>query len=141
MTNPSIQGAAVVFPLLLSYLLNGQHFNLPHSSSVSAPVFFFLLPLNSLYSLCLSLSDSELNHREFQREVQILKSLRHRHLISLFAVCTASTPYWIITELMEKGSLLNFLRGKPQSVLGSWFFTFCSLWCDQKLSFSFEGSS
>ncbi|XP_041655762.1 protein-tyrosine kinase 6b [Cheilinus undulatus] len=56
-------------------------------------------------------SDSELNHREFQREVQILKSLRHRHLISLFAVCTSEKPYYIITELMEKGSLLNFLRG------------------------------
>ncbi|AWP10011.1 putative protein-tyrosine kinase 6 [Scophthalmus maximus] len=56
-------------------------------------------------------SDSELNHREFQREAQILKSLRHRHLISLFAVCTASPPYYIITELMEKGSLLHFLRG------------------------------
>ncbi|XP_051280271.1 protein-tyrosine kinase 6b [Dicentrarchus labrax] len=55
-------------------------------------------------------SDSELNHREFQREVQILKSLRHRHLIALFAVCTATTPYYIITELMEKGSLLSFLR-------------------------------
>ncbi|XP_074498783.1 protein-tyrosine kinase 6b [Sebastes fasciatus] len=56
-------------------------------------------------------SDSELNHREFHREVQILKSLRHRHLISLFAICTASAPYYIITELMEKGSLLSFLRG------------------------------
>ncbi|XP_042263869.1 protein-tyrosine kinase 6b [Thunnus maccoyii] len=55
--------------------------------------------------------DSEMNHHEFHREVQILKSLRHRHLISLFAVCTATTPYYIITELMEKGSLLNFLRG------------------------------
>ncbi|XP_078144297.1 protein-tyrosine kinase 6-like [Centroberyx gerrardi] len=55
--------------------------------------------------------DSELNHGDFQREVQMLKSLRHRHLISLFAVCTASSPYYIITELMEKGSLLNFLRG------------------------------
>ncbi|XP_034445706.1 protein-tyrosine kinase 6b [Hippoglossus hippoglossus] len=61
-------------------------------------------------------SDSELNHREFQREVQILKSLRHRHLISLFAVCTASSPYYIITELMEKGSLLTFLRG-PEGAL------------------------
>uniref|UniRef100_A0A3Q3WWU5 Tyrosine-protein kinase n=1 Tax=Mola mola TaxID=94237 RepID=A0A3Q3WWU5_MOLML len=57
------------------------------------------------------LKNSELNHREFQREVQILKSLHHRHLISLFAVCTASGPCWIITELMEKGSLLQFLRG------------------------------
>ncbi|KAM9855706.1 protein-tyrosine kinase 6b [Aulostomus maculatus] len=55
-------------------------------------------------------SDSEMNHCEFQREVQILKSLRHRHLIALFAVCTKSTPYYIITELMEKGSLLSLLR-------------------------------
>ncbi|XP_039878753.1 protein-tyrosine kinase 6b isoform X1 [Simochromis diagramma] len=55
-------------------------------------------------------SDSELNHKEFNREVQILKRLRHRHLISLFAVCTATMPYYIITELMEKGSLLKFLR-------------------------------
>lgn len=56
-------------------------------------------------------NDSELNHAEFHREVEILKGLRHRHLISLFAICTASAPYYIITELMEKGSLLNFLRG------------------------------
>ncbi|XP_029362939.1 protein-tyrosine kinase 6b [Echeneis naucrates] len=65
-------------------------------------------------------SDSELNYREFQREVQILKSLRHRHLISLFAVCTASPPFYIITELMEKGSLLHFLRspeGQLQDVV------------------------
>lgn len=42
----------------------------------------------------------------------MLKKLRHPHLISLFAVCTASRPYWIITELMEKGSLLCFLRSE-----------------------------
>ncbi|KAM4610211.1 protein-tyrosine kinase 6b [Polymixia lowei] len=56
-------------------------------------------------------NDTELNHGDFQREVQILKRLRHRHLISLFAVCTASSPYYIITELMDKGNLLHFLRG------------------------------
>uniref|UniRef100_A0A3P9DNM1 Tyrosine-protein kinase n=1 Tax=Maylandia zebra TaxID=106582 RepID=A0A3P9DNM1_9CICH len=56
------------------------------------------------------LKNSELNHKEFHGEVQILKRLRHRHLISLFAVCTATMPYYIITELMEKGSLLKFLR-------------------------------
>ncbi|XP_034550692.1 protein-tyrosine kinase 6b [Notolabrus celidotus] len=64
-------------------------------------------------------NDSEVNHREFHQEVQILKGLRHRHLISLFAVCMASTPYYIITELMEKGSLLNFLRdpeGQSQDI-------------------------
>ncbi|XP_072304855.1 protein-tyrosine kinase 6b [Eucyclogobius newberryi] len=56
-------------------------------------------------------NDSELNHQEFVREVEILKRLRHRHLISLFAVCTESAPYYIVTELMEKGSLLHVLRG------------------------------
>lgn len=91
--------------------------------SISHPTFLFCLrsPFSPLFffsscqfSLCVALSlDSELNHREFHREVQILKSLRHRHLICLFAVCTASAPYYIITELMEKGSLLHFLRGKP----------------------------
>ncbi|KAJ3589879.1 hypothetical protein NHX12_010720 [Muraenolepis orangiensis] len=49
-------------------------------------------------------NDSEMDHAEFQREVQILKDLRHPHLISLLAVCTASPPYYIITELMLKGS-------------------------------------
>ncbi|XP_077589870.1 protein-tyrosine kinase 6b [Stigmatopora nigra] len=64
-------------------------------------------------------NDSELDHTEFQREVQILKSIRHRHLITLYAVCTASVPYYIITEYMEKGSLLDLLRspeGKQQDM-------------------------
>ncbi|XP_029975087.1 protein-tyrosine kinase 6b [Salarias fasciatus] len=56
-------------------------------------------------------SDSDVDFREFHREVNMLKTLHHRYLISLFAICTESTPYYIITELMEKGSLLSFLRG------------------------------
>lgn len=65
-------------------------------------------------------SDTELDHHEFVREVEMLKKLRHRHLISLFAVCTDSPPFYIVTELMEKGSLLKFLRGpegKNQDVM------------------------
>uniref|UniRef100_A0A8C2KVD2 Tyrosine-protein kinase n=1 Tax=Cyprinus carpio TaxID=7962 RepID=A0A8C2KVD2_CYPCA len=57
-------------------------------------------------------NNESLDHREFLMETQILKKLRHRHLITLFAVCTSSTPFYIITELMEKGNLLSFLRGK-----------------------------
>ncbi|XP_006639677.2 protein-tyrosine kinase 6 [Lepisosteus oculatus] len=51
------------------------------------------------------------NYREFQLETQILKKLRHKHLISLLAICTTEDSYYIVTELMEKGNLLNFLRG------------------------------
>ncbi|XP_035998278.1 protein-tyrosine kinase 6b [Fundulus heteroclitus] len=57
------------------------------------------------------LKNDSMNNKEFQGEVEVLKRLHHRHLISLFAVCTDSPPYYIITELMAKGNLLKFLRG------------------------------
>ncbi|XP_076859793.1 protein-tyrosine kinase 6 [Brachyhypopomus gauderio] len=57
-------------------------------------------------------NNDSVDHMEFQKETQVLKKLRHKHLISLFAVCTDSVPYYIITELMEKGNLLSFLRGQ-----------------------------
>ncbi|TRY84744.1 hypothetical protein DNTS_027433 [Danionella cerebrum] len=44
-----------------------------------------------------------LEQKQFQSEVHIMKRLHHRHLLSLFAICTSSTPYYIITELIEKG--------------------------------------
>ncbi|XP_066500627.1 protein-tyrosine kinase 6 isoform X2 [Hoplias malabaricus] len=57
-------------------------------------------------------NNDSLDQREFQLETQILKKLRHRHLICLFAICSNSIPYYIITELMEKGNLLSFLRSQ-----------------------------
>ncbi|KAJ8017249.1 hypothetical protein DPEC_G00015840 [Dallia pectoralis] len=63
------------------------------------------------------LKNDSVNDQEFQREVQILKKIRHRHLISLFAICTSSAPFYIITELMEKGNLLNVLRNPEGSEL------------------------
>ncbi|KAK6308591.1 hypothetical protein J4Q44_G00218620 [Coregonus suidteri] len=72
---------------------------------------------NSINVAIKILKNDSVNDHEFQCEVQILKRLRHRHLISLFAVCTSSSPYYIITELMEKGNLLHFLRGSEGSQL------------------------
>ncbi|XP_076840701.1 protein-tyrosine kinase 6b [Brachyhypopomus gauderio] len=62
-------------------------------------------------------NNESLNQQDFQMEVQLLKRLRHRHLISLFAICTSSAPYYIITELMEKGNLLDFLRSTEGGAL------------------------
>ncbi|XP_052396378.1 protein-tyrosine kinase 6b [Carassius gibelio] len=62
-------------------------------------------------------NNDALVQKDFQMEVQIMKRLRHRHLISLFAVCTSSHPFYIITELIEKGDLLNFLKNAEGSAL------------------------
>ncbi|OCT62510.1 tyrosine-protein kinase Srms [Xenopus laevis] len=52
-----------------------------------------------------------INESDFKKEVDALKSLCHRNLIQLYAVCSVGEPVYIVTELMSKGSLLQFLQG------------------------------
>ncbi|XP_078275351.1 protein-tyrosine kinase 6-like [Rhinoraja longicauda] len=53
-----------------------------------------------------------MNQRDFQMEMKAMKRLQHPHLTCLYATCTASNPFYIVTQLMEKGSLLTYLRSK-----------------------------
>lgn len=55
--------------------------------------------------------DTKLTKKLFLSVVQPLKGLQHRHVLSLFAVCSEVPPFYIVMELMEKGSLLHFLKG------------------------------
>ncbi|XP_070600503.1 tyrosine-protein kinase HCK isoform X2 [Erythrolamprus reginae] len=53
----------------------------------------------------------------FLEEANIMKTLQHDKLVRLHAVVTKEEPIFIITEFMEKGSLLDFLKseeGKKQ---------------------------
>ncbi|KAL8179750.1 UNVERIFIED_CONTAM: hypothetical protein K2H54_072310 [Gekko kuhli] len=47
----------------------------------------------------------------FLEEANIMKTLQHDKLVKLNAVVTKEEPIYIITEFMEKGSLLDFLKG------------------------------
>ncbi|XP_072015340.1 tyrosine-protein kinase Yes-like [Amphiura filiformis] len=46
----------------------------------------------------------------FLAEATIMKKLRHKNLVQLYAVCSDREPIYIVTELMTNGSLLDFLR-------------------------------
>nr|XP_020663515.1 tyrosine-protein kinase HCK [Pogona vitticeps]XP_020663516.1 tyrosine-protein kinase HCK [Pogona vitticeps] len=46
----------------------------------------------------------------FLEEANLMKTLQHDKLVKLNAVVTKEEPIYIITEYMEKGSLLNFLK-------------------------------
>ncbi|NXN44524.1 HCK kinase, partial [Rhinoptilus africanus] len=53
----------------------------------------------------------------FLEEANLMKTLQHDKLVKLHAVVTKEEPIYIITEFMEKGSLLDFLKsdeGKKQ---------------------------
>jgi len=47
---------------------------------------------------------------DFLNEAKAMHRLRHRKLVLLMGVCTNNEPYYIITELMVNGSLLEYLR-------------------------------
>ncbi|XP_024914968.1 tyrosine-protein kinase HCK [Cynoglossus semilaevis] len=46
----------------------------------------------------------------FMAEANLMKTLQHDKLVRLHAVVTKEEPIYIITEYMEKGSLLDFLK-------------------------------
>ncbi|XP_006021754.1 protein-tyrosine kinase 6 [Alligator sinensis] len=46
----------------------------------------------------------------FKNEIETMKKLRHKHILSLYAISSVGDPLYIITELMPKGNLLEFLR-------------------------------
>ena len=54
---------------------------------------------------------------EFFEEVSLTKQLKHPNLVQLYGVCTKEEPIYIITELMEHGSLLTYLRGHGSRLL------------------------
>lgn len=47
---------------------------------------------------------------EFLEEARLMKSLRHPNLVQLLGVCTREPPYYIVTEFMCDGNLLDYLR-------------------------------
>ncbi|MEE6506503.1 hypothetical protein FKM82_007700 [Ascaphus truei] len=51
----------------------------------------------------------------FLDEANLMKSLQHERLVRLHAVVTLGEPIYIITEFMQKGSLLDFLKSEEGS--------------------------
>ncbi|XP_067272821.1 tyrosine-protein kinase SRK2 [Pseudorasbora parva] len=57
-----------------------------------------------------TLKAGTMDPKDFLREAQMMKKLRHPKLIQLYAVCTLEEPIYIVTELMSHGSLLEHLQ-------------------------------
>lgn len=48
--------------------------------------------------------------KDFLEEAALMKELKHTNLVQLLGVCTREPPFFIITEFMSNGNLLDFLR-------------------------------
>ena len=56
-----------------------------------------------------TLKQGAMTKDDFLKEAKIMKNMNHPKLVKLFAVCTEE-PIYIVTELMNNGSLLTYLR-------------------------------
>ncbi len=54
---------------------------------------------------------------DFLEEAAIMKEMKHPNLVQLLGVCTREPPFYIVTEFMSRGNLLDYLRGTDRNDL------------------------
>ncbi|VDN92049.1 unnamed protein product [Brugia pahangi] len=57
-----------------------------------------------------TLKEEAMALHDFLAEAAIMKDLHHPNLVQLMGVCTREPPFYIITEYMNRGNLLDYLR-------------------------------
>lgn len=58
------------------------------------------------------------------------RKLTHPKLVQLYGVCTQQRPIYIVTEFMEHGCLLNYLRQKRGHFTKDILLTMCQDVCE-----------
>jgi fyn-related kinase len=61
-------------------------------------------------------SNQNMTISEFMQLANLMKKLQHRQVVHFYGLCSKEEPIFIITELLEHGSLLEYLRGKGRSL-------------------------
>ena len=66
------------------------------------------MPTSYFYNFLLQEDTMKLS--DFLEEAAIMKEMKHPNLVQLLGVCTREPPFYIITEFMSRGNLLDYLR-------------------------------
>ncbi|ELV12688.1 Tyrosine-protein kinase ABL1 [Tupaia chinensis] len=62
------------------------------------------------YEASLPHQEDTMEVEEFLKEAAVMKEIKHPNLVQLLGVCTREPPFYIITEFMTYGNLLDYLR-------------------------------
>lgn len=57
-----------------------------------------------------TLREDTMKLSDFLEEAAIMKEMKHPNLVQLLGVCTREPPFYIVTEFMSRGNLLDYLR-------------------------------
>ena len=61
------------------------------------------------------LQEDTMKLSDFLEEAAIMKEMRHPNLVQLLGVCTREPPFYIVTEFMSRGNLLDYLRNAKRT--------------------------
>ncbi|MCI4387881.1 hypothetical protein PGIGA_G00079140 [Pangasianodon gigas] len=69
-----------------------------------------------------AIREGAMSEEDFIEEAKVMMSLSHPKLVQLYGVCTQQRPIYLVTEFMELGCLLNYIRQRrgsfsPQNLL------------------------
>ncbi|CAJ1085725.1 tyrosine-protein kinase Tec isoform X1 [Xyrichtys novacula] len=62
-----------------------------------------------------AIREGAMYEEDFIEEAKVMMKLSHKKLVQLYGVCSQQRPIYIVTEFMEHGCLLNFLRQRRGS--------------------------
>ncbi|XP_072552385.1 tyrosine-protein kinase TXK isoform X2 [Salminus brasiliensis] len=76
------------------------------------------------------INEGSMSEEDFIEEAKIMTRLCHPKLVQLYGVCTVQRPICIVTELMEKGSLLHVLQESADTLHSVRLLAMCQDVCE-----------
>ncbi|KAM6949662.1 tyrosine-protein kinase Tec [Aplochiton taeniatus] len=77
-----------------------------------------------------AIKEGAMYQEDFIEEAKVMMKLSHPKLVQLYGVCTHETPIYIVTEFMELGCLLNYVRQRRGSLNQGSLLSICQDVCE-----------
>ncbi|XP_068134642.1 tyrosine-protein kinase Tec isoform X2 [Hyperolius riggenbachi] len=77
-----------------------------------------------------AIREGAMSEEDFIEEAKVMMKLTHPKLVQLYGVCTEKRPIYIVTEFMEYGCLLNYLRQRQGQFNADILLSMCQDVCE-----------
>uniref|UniRef100_A0A8C6A3S5 Tyrosine-protein kinase n=1 Tax=Marmota marmota marmota TaxID=9994 RepID=A0A8C6A3S5_MARMA len=77
-----------------------------------------------------AINEGFMSEEDFIEEAKVMMKLSHSRLVQLYGVCIQQKPLYIVTEFMENGCLLNYLRDRKGKLRKEMLLSVCQDVCE-----------
>ncbi|XP_054060220.1 tyrosine-protein kinase TXK-like isoform X4 [Rissa tridactyla] len=77
-----------------------------------------------------TINEGAMSEDDFIEEAKVMMKLSHPKLVQLYGVCTHHKPLYVVTEFMENGCLLNYLRQRRGKLGRDMLLSMCQDVCE-----------